>query len=227
MTVATPSTPIARAQRPAVDLVVGGDVHRVVPSKRVPGDDDVDDEQDDRDRDGHLGERVGVGVAAPAGHGRDEEEQRRDRDAARTRRSSSKRSSGPRPPATSEAPRTSRRFPTTLPVSDPRTTSVRPSFTAMSAMISSGAFPKVALRKPPMPGPVCSAACSVASPISHASGMSESAARTNSRVSADERCSAARSWPARARATRREPCVPRLADPTDGLSQSSRAVATA
>ena len=41
----------------------------------------------------------------------------------------------------------------------------------MSAMISSGAFPKVALRKPPIPGPVCSAACSVASPISHASGI--------------------------------------------------------
>ena len=41
-------------------------------------------------------------------------------------------------------------------------------------MISSGALPKVALRKPPMPGPVCSAACSVASPISHASGISAS-----------------------------------------------------
>ena len=44
-------------------------------------------------------------------------------------------------------------MPTTLPVSDPRTTSVSPSFTAISAMISSGAFPNVALRKPPMPGP--------------------------------------------------------------------------
>ena len=41
-------------------------------------------------------------------------------------------------------------------------------------MISSGAFPNVALRNPPIPGPVCSAACSVASPISHASGTSES-----------------------------------------------------
>ena len=41
----------------------------------------------------------------------------------------------------------------TLPVSDPRTTSVSPSFTAMSAMISSGAFPNVAFRKPPIPGP--------------------------------------------------------------------------
>ena len=41
----------------------------------------------------------------------------------------------------------------------------------MSAMMSSGALPNVALRKPPIPGPVCSAACSVASPISHASGI--------------------------------------------------------
>ena len=40
-------------------------------------------------------------------------------------------------------------------------------------MISSGALPKLALRKPPTPGPVCSPACSVASPISHASGMSD------------------------------------------------------
>ena len=39
-------------------------------------------------------------------------------------------------------------------------------------MISSGALPKLAFRKPPMPAPVCSDACSVASPISHASGMS-------------------------------------------------------
>ena len=41
-------------------------------------------------------------------------------------------------------------------------------------MISSGALPNVALRKPPMPAPVWWAACSVASPISHASGTSDS-----------------------------------------------------
>ena len=50
-------------------------------------------------------------------------------------------------------------------------------------MISSGALPKLALRKPPIPGPVCSAACSVASPISQASGMSAIAASTNVTVS--------------------------------------------
>ncbi len=82
----------------------------------------------------------------------------------------------------SEKPSTSRRFPTTEPVSEPRTTSVSPSFTAISAMMSSGAFPKVALRNPPIPGPVRSAACSVASPISQASGISDAAASTNSAV---------------------------------------------
>ena len=44
-------------------------------------------------------------------------------------------------------------LPTTLPVSEPRTTSVRPLLIASNEMISSGALPKVAFRKPPMPGP--------------------------------------------------------------------------
>ena len=38
-----------RAKRPPLDLLVGGDVHRAVPTERVPRDDDVDDEQHDRD----------------------------------------------------------------------------------------------------------------------------------------------------------------------------------
>ena len=49
--------------------------------------------------------------------------------------------------------------------------------------MSSGAFPNVALMNPPMPGPVWCAACSVASPISQASGMSATAARTKSALS--------------------------------------------
>jgi hypothetical protein len=64
------------------------------------------------------------------------------------------RSSAPRPPNRSENPSTSRRFPITLPEREPRTTSNFSAFTAKSAMISSGALPKVALRKPPTPGPV-------------------------------------------------------------------------
>ncbi len=74
-------------------------------------------------------------------------------------------------------------FETTLPASEPRTTFGSPLLIAKSAMISSGALPKLAFRKPPMPGPVCSAACSVASPISHARGISAAAARAKSTVS--------------------------------------------
>ena len=44
-------------------------------------------------------------------------------------------------------------FETTEPVSEPRTTPGSPSATANSAMISSGALPKLAFRKPPTPGP--------------------------------------------------------------------------
>ena len=76
-------------------------------------------------------------------------------------------------------------FETTEPVIVPRTTPGRPSAIANSAMISSGALPKLALRKPPIPGPVCSAAFSVASPISQASGMSATAASTNERRGAE------------------------------------------
>ena len=71
----------------------------------------------------------------------------------------------------------------TLPASEPRTTFGRPLPTANNAMINSGALPKLALRKPPIPGPVCSAACSVASPISHASGISAAADRMKSGTS--------------------------------------------
>ena len=73
-------------------------------------------------------------------------------------------------------------FETTLPASDARTTFGSASFTAISAMISSGALPKLALSSPPMRAPVCSAACSVDSPISHASGTSDTADSRNSGV---------------------------------------------
>jgi hypothetical protein len=86
----------------------------------------------------------------------------------------------PSSPRINAAPSTSRMFDTTLPASDPRTTSGRLSATAISAMITSGALPKLALSRPPMRGPVCSPACSVASPINHASGIRESEARTKS-----------------------------------------------
>src|SRR6266446_3572303 len=83
-------------------------------------------------------------------------------------------------PTSCVTPKTSSKFETTLPASEPRTTCGNPSATAIRAMISSGALPKLALRKPPTPAPVCSAACSVASPMSQARGTSETAASTKS-----------------------------------------------
>ena len=97
-------------------------------------------------------------------------------------RRSMRRRPGSPGPTISAIPSTSRRFETMLPVIVPRTTPRSPSAIAIMAMISSGALPKLALRKPPIPGPVCSAACSVASPITHASGSSASAARRKSAI---------------------------------------------
>ena len=59
------------------------------------------------------------------------------------------------------------------------TTSWSPSSRAKKAMISSGALPKVTFSRPPMPGPVCAARCSVALPITAAVGITPSAAATN------------------------------------------------
>ena len=76
-----------------------------------------------------------------------------------------------RPPTSMAAPMTSRMLPRIDPTSDALTTSWRPSFKAKKAMISSGALPKVTLRKPPMPGPERAASSSVARPIRAAVGI--------------------------------------------------------
>jgi hypothetical protein len=49
-------------------------------------------------------------------------------------------------------------------------------------MISSGAFPNVTFRRPPMPGPVFAAIASVASPITAAHGITPSAAALKTRM---------------------------------------------
>jgi hypothetical protein len=64
------------------------------------------------------------------------------------------RSMTPFRPKSSVKPRTSRRLPAIEPTSDALTISVKPSATATIAMMSSGALPNVAFRKPPIPGPV-------------------------------------------------------------------------
>ena len=68
------------AQRPALDLLVGGDVQRVVSPQRVPRDADVDDQEHDRDRGGHLRQLVRVRVTVPPRYGGDEKEERREGD---------------------------------------------------------------------------------------------------------------------------------------------------
>ena len=75
---------------------------------------------------------------------------------------------------------------------------------ATSEMISSGAFPKLALSKAPMPGPVYFAACSVASPINQASGTSAAAAsgKTTRSSAAPDRSRATTSGPSASRAMR-------------------------
>ena len=62
------------------------------------------------------------------------------------------------------------------PTIDAFTTSCNPLPSANRAMISSGAFPKVTLRRPPIPGPVWAASSSVARPISAAVGITPTAA---------------------------------------------------
>ena len=66
------------------------------------------------------------------------------------------------------------------------TTSWSPSLRAKKAMISSGALPNVTFSRPPRPGPVLAARCSVDSPISAAVGITPSAAAR--KISVGEAC---------------------------------------
>src|SRR5262249_59326562 len=83
------------------------------------------------------------------------------------------------PPVSIAAPSTSNALPTIDPTSDALTTSCRPSASAKAAMISSGALPNVTLTKPPTPGPVRAARCSVAAPIRAAAGTTPRAEVAN------------------------------------------------
>src|SRR5947199_10850113 len=65
-------------------------------------------------------------------------------------------------------------------MSEARTMSNSPAFRATTAMISSGALPKVALSSPPTASPVREAICSVAATMSEAIGiMATHAAKKN------------------------------------------------
>ena len=86
------------------------------------------------------------------------------------------------PPHTMERPSTSSTLPMIDPVREAFTTLVRPLESAMPAMMSSAAFPKVALSNPPRPSPTRAASASVARPIQPATGMMPRAEQTNSAV---------------------------------------------
>ncbi len=83
--------------------------------------------------------------------------------------------SRPQPPISIAAPSTSRRLPRIEPTIEALTTSCRPSESAKSAMISSGALPNVTFSSPPIPGPARCASSSVARPMSAAVGTTPSA----------------------------------------------------
>src|SRR5262245_18813051 len=77
------------------------------------------------------------------------------------------------PPARIDTPKTSSTLPMIEPVSDALTSGYisGPRARAMSAMISSAALPKVALRRPPSAEPIVSARFSVARPMRPAKGI--------------------------------------------------------
>jgi hypothetical protein len=76
-----------------------------------------------------------------------------------------------KPPTSALSPNTSSTLPMMEPVIDAFTRSKYPARSAMMAMMSSAALPKVAFSRPPSPWPTCSAISSVACPIIPASGM--------------------------------------------------------
>src|SRR5438876_11169373 len=86
------------------------------------------------------------------------------------------------PPNTIERPSTNSTLPMIDPVMEAFTTLVRPLDRAIPAMISSAAFPKVALSNPPRPSPTRAASASVARPIQPATGMMPRAEQTKSAV---------------------------------------------
>src|SRR6266487_507448 len=86
------------------------------------------------------------------------------------------------PPSRMDSPRTSRILPMMDPVIEAFITLVSPLESAMAAMISSAALPKVAFKSPPSPSPTRAASSSVARPIQPATGMIAMAEQTKSAV---------------------------------------------
>src|SRR4030095_11167817 len=88
------------------------------------------------------------------------------------------------PPIKMERPSTSSTLPMIDPVMEAFTTLISPLERAMPAMISSAAFPKVALSNPPRPSPTRAASASVARPLQPAPGLMPRANEERSRTDA-------------------------------------------
>jgi hypothetical protein len=83
------------------------------------------------------------------------------------------------PPAVNASPRTSRLFASTEPMSADFTTSTSPSWSANSAMKSSGRLPSADCTVPALAAPRRAPSCSVAPPTRRASAAIATAATTN------------------------------------------------
>ncbi len=99
------------------------------------------------------------------------------------------------PPTSIAAPATSSKLPMIDPTSDALATSFNPRVRATMPIINSAAFPNVALSNPPQSDPVLTARCSVACPISRASGMMDAPAKIKVAVGSQCRCPPAESRP--------------------------------
>src|SRR5437868_9102116 len=86
------------------------------------------------------------------------------------------------PPHKIDSPSTSRMLPIIEPAIDALTTPLRPFESAITAMMSSAAFPNVAFNNPPAPSPIRAANTSVARPIHPASGIMPMAEQMKSAV---------------------------------------------
>ena len=76
-----------------------------------------------------------------------------------------------KPPTKKESPATKSKFPNTEPVKEAKTIPISQAFSEKIEIISSTAFPNVALSKPPILGPITIAKLSVALPIKPATAI--------------------------------------------------------
>ena len=134
-------------------------------------DHDVGEQQHDRDRDREQVEAVPLGRPFHAGPTATMSSSATEPSTAASCQRSERASTLPSPPAIIAAPSTSRIFETTEPVSEPRTTAGSPR-DGEERDDQLGRVAEARVEEAADARPVCSAACSVASPISQASGIS-------------------------------------------------------